>query len=99
MLRNLLFAVSSSFYTIFRGGGHPRLRSTFLPLVAESRGGWGEVAVAVVDRMARSLARQTGQREEEVMRQTWSRLQRSNGQQKTLTQVYVVIFVFTDSLH
>ena len=66
MLRNLLFAVSSSFYTIFRGGGHPRLRSTFLPLVAESHGGWGEVAVAVVDRMARSLARQTGQREEEV---------------------------------
>ena len=77
----------------------PAYASTFLPLVAESHGGWGEVAVAVVDRMARSLARQTGQREEEVMRQTWSRLQRSNGQQKTLTQVYVVIFVFTDSLH
>ena len=84
MLRNLLFAVSSSFYTIFRGGGHPRLRSTFLPLVAESHGGWGEVAVAVVDRIARSLARQTGQREEDVTRQTWSRLavtlQRANGQ-------------------
>ena len=26
MLRNLLFAVSSSFYTIFLGGGHPCLR-------------------------------------------------------------------------
>ena len=56
----------------------------FLPLVAERHGGWGKVAVAVVDRVARSLARQTGQREEETMRQTWSRLavtlQRSNGQ-------------------
>ena len=56
----------------------------FLPLVAESHGGWGEVAVAVVDRIARSLARQTGQREEDVTRQTWSRLavtlQRANGQ-------------------
>ena len=56
----------------------------FLPLVAESHGGWGEVAVAVMDRIARSLARQTGQREEDVTRQTWSRLavtlQRANGQ-------------------
>ena len=69
---------------------------TFLPLVAESHGDWGEVAVAVVDRIARSLARQTGQREEEVMRQT-SRA--SNGQHNNSTQVYVVIFVFTDCLH
>ena len=62
----------------------PAYASTFLPLVAESHGGWGEVAVAVVDRIARSLARQTGQREEDVTRQTWSRLavtlQRANGQ-------------------
>ena len=74
----------------------PAYASTFLPLVAESHGGWGEVAVAVVDRMARSLARQTGQREEEVMRQTG---RASNGQYNNSTQVYVVIFVFTDSLH
>ena len=57
---------------------------SFLPLVAESHGGWGEVAVATVDRIARSLARQTGQPEEEATRQTWSRLavtlQRANGQ-------------------
>ena len=37
-----------------------------------------------LDRIARSLARQTGQREEDVTRQTWSRLavtlQRANGQ-------------------
>ena len=44
------------------------------PLVAENHGGWGEVAMAVVARMARSLAPQTSQREEETMRQTWSRL-------------------------
>ena len=57
---------------------------SFLPLVAESHGGWGEVVVVTVDRIARSLARQTEQREEEVRRQTWSRLavtlQRANGQ-------------------
>ena len=40
---------------------------SFLPLVAESHGSWGEVAVATMDRIPRSLARQTGQREEEVM--------------------------------
>ena len=34
---------------------------TFLPVVAESHGGCGEVAVATVNRIARSLARQTGQ--------------------------------------
>ena len=33
----------------------------FLPMVAESHGGWGEVAVATVDMIAWSLARQTGQ--------------------------------------
>ena len=52
------------------GGGEPRRLG----------GGGG----AVVDRIARSLAHQTGQREEDVTRQTWSRLavtlQRSNGQ-------------------
>ena len=38
------------------------------PLVAENHGGWGEVAMAVVGRIARSLAPQTSQREEETMR-------------------------------
>ena len=43
-------------------------------VVVESHSGWGEMAVSIMGRIVGSLARQTGQREEEALRQTWGRL-------------------------
>ena len=65
----------------------PRRRTqgiSFIPMVVESFGGWGDVAIEVVQRLAASLSRQTGRLEEEVQSHTWRRLevthQRVNGQ-------------------
>ena len=53
-------------------------------MVVESFGGWEDVAIEVVRRLAAALARQTGRREEEVLSHSWGRLgvilQRVNGQ-------------------
>ncbi len=46
-----------------------------LPVVVESLGGWGEEAVRVVTRLARALARHTGQEEEEVKRHQFGTLE------------------------
>ena len=47
---------------------------TFLPLAAESLGGWHEVAVVQIKKLRVALARQTGQEEGEVMHQLWQKL-------------------------
>ena len=46
----------------------------FLPLAVETFGGWHEVAVDQVKKLAVALARQNGQEESEAIRHTWSRL-------------------------
>ena len=47
---------------------------SFVPLAAESLGGWHEVAVAELGRLAAALARHTGQPEEEASRHLFGRL-------------------------
>ena len=47
---------------------------TFLPLAAETFGGWHEVAVDQVRKLAGALARHNGQEEGEAISHTWSRL-------------------------
>ena len=46
----------------------------FLPLAAETFGGWHEVAVLQVNKLASALARHNGQEEGEAISHTWSRL-------------------------
>ena len=46
----------------------------FLPLAAETFGGWHEVAEAQVKKLASALARHNGQEEGEAISHTWSRL-------------------------
>lgn len=46
----------------------------FLPLAAETFGGWHEVAVVQVKKLASALARHNGQEEGEVAGHIWSRL-------------------------
>ena len=46
----------------------------FLPLAAETFGGWHEVAVVQVTKLAVALARHNGQEEGEAISHTWSRL-------------------------
>ena len=46
----------------------------FLPLAAESLGGWHPVAVQQVDKLAAALARHTGEEERVVTRHLWQRL-------------------------
>ena len=46
----------------------------FLPLAAETFGGWHEVAAAQVKKLASALARHNGQEEGEAISHTWSRL-------------------------
>ena len=46
----------------------------FLPLAAESLGGWHPVAVQQVDKLAAALARHTGEDERVVTRHLWQRL-------------------------
>ena len=46
----------------------------FLPLAAETFGGWHDVAVAQVKKLASALARHSGQEEGEALSHTWSRL-------------------------
>ena len=46
----------------------------FLPLAAETFGGWHEVAVAQVRKLAVSLAQHNGQEEGEAISHTWLRL-------------------------
>jgi hypothetical protein len=46
----------------------------FVPLAAESLGGWHEVAVLELDRLATALARHTGQEEGEASRHLFGRL-------------------------
>jgi hypothetical protein len=46
----------------------------FVPLAAESLGGWHEVAVAELGRLAAALARHTGQPEEEASRHLFGRM-------------------------
>ena len=46
----------------------------FLPLAAETFGGWHEVAEAQVRKLAAALARHNGQEEGEAISHTWSRL-------------------------
>ena len=43
----------------------------FLPMVMESFGGWGDLAIGVVRRLATSHARQTERGEEEVLSHNW----------------------------
>ena len=47
---------------------------SFLPLAAETFGGWHEVAEAQVKKLAVALARHNGREEGEVISHTWSRL-------------------------
>ena len=57
---------------------------SFLPLVCESLGGWGNEAIQVVKRLSSSLARQTSKSEAVIISHTWGKLgiilQRYNGQ-------------------
>ena len=46
----------------------------FVPLAAESLGGWHEVAVEEIGRLASALARHTGQDEDEASRHLFGRL-------------------------
>ena len=46
----------------------------FLPLAAETFGGWHEVAVLQMKKLASALARHNGQEEGEAISHTWSRL-------------------------
>ena len=46
----------------------------FLPLAAESLGGWHPVAVQQVDKLGAALAHHTGEDEQVVCRQLWQRL-------------------------
>ena len=46
----------------------------FLPLAAESLGGWHEVAIDQVKKLGAALARQQGQEEGEVLQQLWQKL-------------------------
>ena len=46
----------------------------FLPLAAETFGGWYEVAVVQVTKLAVAFARHNGQEEGEAISHTWSRL-------------------------
>ena len=46
----------------------------FLPLAGETFGGWHEVAVLQVNKLASALARHNGQEEGEAISHTWSRL-------------------------
>ena len=47
---------------------------TFLPMAAESLGGWHKVAVDQVEKLARAIARHTGQQFEEAQRHLWQSL-------------------------
>ena len=47
---------------------------TFLPLAAESLGGWHMVAVQQVENLAATLARHTGKKEEEAQRRLFQKL-------------------------
>ena len=47
---------------------------TFLPMAAESLGGWHKVAVDQVEKLARAMARHTGQQFEEAQRHLWQSL-------------------------
>ena len=47
---------------------------TFLPLAAESLGGWHEVAVEQIKKLAAALSRQTGQEEQEAKQQLFEKL-------------------------
>ena len=47
---------------------------TFVPLAAESLGGWHKVAVQQVQKLAAALARHTGQEAEEAQRQLFQKL-------------------------
>ena len=46
----------------------------FLPMAAESFGGWHQVAEREVGKLAAALARHTGQEEGEALRHLWGRL-------------------------
>lgn len=46
----------------------------FVPLAVESFGGWHQVATREVEKMARALARHTGEEEGEAVRHLWGRL-------------------------
>ena len=46
----------------------------FVPLVVESFGGWHQVATREVDKMARAMARHTGEEERDAVRHVWGRL-------------------------
>ena len=46
----------------------------FIPLAAESPGGWHVVAVSQLKKLSAALARNTGQKEQEAEQQLWQRL-------------------------
>ena len=54
--------------------GQRRQGSAFLPLVAETCGGWHSDAKREVKKLAAALARQTGQDESEATSHLWGRL-------------------------
>ena len=46
----------------------------FIPLAVESLGGWHDVAVDTINRVAKAKARHTGDQEEVVCRRMWQKL-------------------------
>ena len=70
------YALTFAFDRKVRGAAEDCRRQgiAFLPLAAESFGGWHSAAVGEVKKLAAALARQTGQDEGEAVRHLWGRL-------------------------
>ena len=70
------YALTFAFDRKARGAAEDCRRQgiAFLPLAAESFGGWHSAAVGEVGKLAAALARQTGQEEGEAVRHLWGRL-------------------------